>query len=194
MNRFGWLLLGLFVLLAIGLATMVRFVPGPAEAPAKRPPAEPVAVATPSGLVVPVEGVRPDQLVDTFGETRGGGTRGHGALDIIAPRGTRVVAAAGGRVEKLFESDAGGHTAYIRSPNGRWVYYYAHLDAYEPELREGMTIARGETFATVGSTGNADPSAPHLHFEIKRMQPGEAWHQGRAINPYPLLAGKGSAR
>jgi murein DD-endopeptidase MepM/ murein hydrolase activator NlpD len=112
----------------------------------------------------------------------------------MAARGTPVLAAAGGTVEKLFESEAGGHTVYVRSPDKRWVYYYAHLDAYAPDLREGMAVARGRAIGTVGSTGNADPAGPHLHFEIKRMGAGEKWYQGRGINPYPLLAGTGLSR
>ena len=74
------------------------------------------------------------------------------------------------------------------SPDGRWVYYYAHLDRYAPGLAEGQTIARGQPIASVGSTGDASPDGPHLHFEVKAMAPGETWHQGRAINPFPLLA------
>jgi murein DD-endopeptidase MepM/ murein hydrolase activator NlpD len=194
MNRFGWLLLGLFVLAAIAVGTMVRFVPDMPEAPptVEKPRMEPGV--TPSGLVIPVQGIRPEELIDTFGQTRGGGTRPHGALDIMAARGTPVLAAAGGTVEKLFESEAGGHTVYVRSPDKRWVYYYAHLDAYAPDLREGMAVARGRAIGTVGSTGNADPAGPHLHFEIKRMGAGEKWYQGRGINPYPLLAGTGLSR
>ena len=112
----------------------------------------------------------------------------------MAPRGTLVVAAAPGTVEKIFESEAGGHTVYIRTDGGRWMQYYAHLDRYADGLHEGMQVTRGQIIGTVGSTGNADPEGPHLHFELKRMAPGEAWHQGRAINPYPLLAPAPPAR
>lgn len=196
MNRFGWLLLGLFLLAAIAVGTMVRFVPDTSEAP----PAPGVGQSrvepslTPSGLVIPVQGVRPEELIDTFGQIRGGGTRPHGALDVMAARGTPVLAAGGGTVEKLFESEAGGHTIYVRSPDRRWIYYYAHLDGYAPDLREGMVVARGRAIGTVGSTGNADPAGPHLHFEIKQMGAGEKWYQGIPINPYPLLAGNAPAR
>jgi peptidoglycan LD-endopeptidase LytH len=148
-------------------------------------------VVGPTGLAIPVAGVKPGQLVDTYTQARAGGSRVHDAIDIMAPRGTPVVAAAPGRLEKLFFSQGGGGiTAYVRSDDGRWTYYYAHLDAYAPGLHEGQRIERGDRIGTVGSTGNANPAGPHLHFAINRMSPGEKWYQGSAINPYPLLAGK----
>jgi murein DD-endopeptidase MepM/ murein hydrolase activator NlpD len=128
-------------------------------------------------------------LRDNWGEARGGGTREHHAIDIMAPMGTAVVAAMGGRVERIFDSVPGGHTVYIRSPDGGTVYYYAHLDSYARGLREGMAVSQGQFIASVGATGDADAAAPHLHFEVKRMQPGERWWQGTNINPYPLLMG-----
>ena len=109
-----------------------------------------------------------------------------GDLDVLNRR--RAEAASDGRIEKLFWSDAGGRTIYERSPDGRRIYYYAHLDGYAAGLHEGMSIKRGQRIATVGSTGNADPTAPHLHFAVHDMAPGESWYGGRAINPYPLLA------
>lgn len=203
MNRLGKTLVGLFLLLAIAFAALVRCVPAgeggpaavsPGERAESRPgetvePESPV-VTGPDGLAVPVEGVSPGALRDTFAEDRGDGDHMHGALDILAPLGTPVVAAAAGRLEKIFESEAGGHTVYIRSADGRWIYYYAHLDAYAPGLAEGQLIARGQRIGTVGSTGNADPAAPHLHFEVKAMAASEKWHEGRGINPYPLLGGR----
>jgi murein DD-endopeptidase MepM/ murein hydrolase activator NlpD len=148
-------------------------------------------VLGPTGLALPVAGVRPAQLVDTFTQARAGGARIHDAIDIMAPAGTLVVAAAPGTVEKLFFSRGGGGiTAYVRSPDHQWVYYYAHLNDYAPGLREGQPVRRGDPIGTVGSTGNANPAGPHLHFAILHMRPGEKWHQGTPINPYPLLAGK----
>lgn len=158
--------------------------------------APPVAVAEgvvvgPAGLAVPVAGVKPEQLVDTFTQARAGGARSHDAIDIMAPLGTPVVAAAPGKVEKLFFSQSGGGiTAYVRSDDGRWIYYYAHLNAYAPGLKERQRVERGSPIGTVGVTGNANPEGPHLHFAINRMNPGEQWYQGSPINPYPLLAGK----
>ncbi|HYI64317.1 MAG TPA: M23 family metallopeptidase [Allosphingosinicella sp.] len=149
----------------------------------------------PSGLAIPVAGVGAGQLADTFTQARGGGGRPHDAIDIMAPRDTLVVAAAEGMVEKLFFSGGGGGiTAYVRSPDRRWVYYYAHLDAYAPGLREGGRVRRGDPIGRVGSTGNANPAGPHLHFAIHRVGPDESWWRGRAVNPYPLLAGRGPPR
>ena len=160
------------------------------------PGAPPVAIAEgvvvgPAGLAIPVAGVRQDQLLDTFTQARAGGSRVHDAIDIMAAAGTPVVAAAPGTVEKIFFSDGGGgKTVYVRSNDNRWSYYYAHLQDYAPGLTEGQRVQRGQVLGTVGSTGNASPSGPHLHFAINRMQPGQKWHDGEPINPYPLLAGK----
>ena len=149
----------------------------------------------PAGLAIPVAGVKPRELVDTFTQARAGGARVHDAIDIMAASGTPVVAAADGMVEKLFFSQGGGGTsAYVRSPDGRWTYYYAHLSAYAPGLREGQRLRRGAPVGYVGFSGNANPAGPHLHFAINRMGPGEKWYQGSPINPYPLLAGEGGAR
>ena len=145
----------------------------------------------PAGLAIPVVGVRKGDLVDTYTQARAGGARRHDAIDIMAPVGRPVVAAAPGRVEKLFNSQGGGGiSAYVRSDDGRWIYYYAHLSAYAPGLREGQKVRRGSPIGYVGFSGNANPAGPHLHFAINRMQAGEAWHQGSPINPYPLLAGR----
>lgn len=157
--------------------------------------APPVAIAEglvvgPTGLAIPVIGVKPGQLSDTFTQARAGGARAHDAIDIMAPAGTPVLAAAPGRVEKLFFSEGGGNTIYVRSDDGRWIYYYAHLQGYARGLREGQRVERGQIIGRVGSTGNANPEGPHLHFAINRMEPGQRWWQGEPINPYPLLAGK----
>jgi murein DD-endopeptidase MepM/ murein hydrolase activator NlpD len=161
----------------------------PASVPTVAAPPAPIVLA-PSGLALPVAGVKPEELVDTYSAARSGG-RVHDATDIMAPRGTAVVAAAPGTVEKLFFSRGGGGiTAYVRSPDGQWQYYYAHLDAYAPGLHEGQIVKRGDPIGRVGSTGDASPEAPHLHFAINRMAPGQRWWQGSPINPYPLLAAK----
>jgi murein DD-endopeptidase MepM/ murein hydrolase activator NlpD len=158
--------------------------------------APPVAIAEgvtvgPAGLAIPVAGVKAGQLVDTYTQARAGGARRHDAIDIMAATGQPVVAAAPGRVEKIFFSrGGGGNSVYVRSDDGRWIYYYAHLDAYAPGLREGQRLMRGSPVGFVGATGNANPAGPHLHFAINRMEAGEKWHQGTPINPYPLLAGK----
>jgi murein DD-endopeptidase MepM/ murein hydrolase activator NlpD len=148
-------------------------------------------VVAPSGLAIPVAGVKAAALTDTFTQARAGGSRPHDAIDIMAPHGTPVVAAAPGTVEKLFFSNGGGGiSAYVRSTDGQWTYYYAHLQDYAPGLHEGQGVRRGDPIGRVGSTGNANPAGPHLHFAIHHMAPGEKWYQGAAINPYPLLAGR----
>jgi len=162
--------------------------PGTAVAsPTPQAPAPSPAVAPSGPLLIPVAGVAFSQLSDTFNQTRGGERR-HEALDIMAPAGTPVLAAAGGTVEKLFKSDAGGNTVYVRSPDRRTLHYYAHLQAYAPGLKEGAEVQRGERLGTVGASGNADPAAPHLHFAILRTTADAKWWEPTTpINPYPLL-------
>lgn len=151
----------------------------------------PPASVVPGRYLLPVSGVRPEQLTDTFTQARDGGARVHDAIDIMAPRGTPVLAAAAGTVEKLFTSKAGGLTIYVRSPDRRLITYYAHLDAYVRGLAEGQQIRAGQQIGTVGFTGNADPAAPHLHFAIMQTAPdADWWEPATAINPYPLLTGR----
>lgn len=139
-------------------------------------------------LQVPVHNVRPSDLSDTFMDERGGGERLHEAIDIMAPEGTSVIAAAPGTIEKLFVSDAGGNTIYVRSSDKRTIHYYAHLAKYADGLKEGQRVRRGQRLGTVGSTGNASPEAPHLHFAILRTTAdAEWWEPANALNPYPLL-------
>jgi murein DD-endopeptidase MepM/ murein hydrolase activator NlpD len=151
-----------------------------------------VAAAAPmpglSKLLLPVQGVKPSQLVDTYTQSRGAGRR-HDAIDIMAPRGTAVFAVAEGRVVKLFLSKPGGLTLYQFDPEGKVAYYYAHLDAYAPGVMEGKALRRGEVIGYVGSTGNASPDAPHLHFAIFLLGPEKRWWQGTAINPFALIGG-----
>jgi peptidoglycan LD-endopeptidase LytH len=165
--------------------------------PAGGPPIEVAEGVTvgPAGLAIPVAGVKTKDLVDTFTQARAGGARVHDAIDIMAPLGRPVIAAAPGKVEKIFFSPGGGgNTVYVRSPDGRWSYYYAHLNGYAPGLREGQQLQRGAPIGFVGFSGNASAAGPHLHFAINRMSPGEKWHQGSPINPYPLLAGRQASR
>ena len=178
-------LTSLFWIAAYGLAGHggAALKPPAAEGDSNRP--------GPSGLIIPVAGIRAGQLSDTFTQARAGGARIHDAIDIMAPAGTPVVAAAEGTVEKLFFSNGGGGiTIYVRSPDRLWSYYYAHLQGYAPGLHEGQRLERGDPIGFVGSTGNANPAGPHLHFAVNRMQPAERWWQGTPINPYPLLAGR----
>jgi murein DD-endopeptidase MepM/ murein hydrolase activator NlpD len=112
----------------------------------------------------------------------------------MAPGGTPVIAAAPGRIEKLFQSGLGGITLYVRSPDRRWTYYYAHLAGYAAGIREGMAVKTGDLLGYVGDTGDAGAGNYHLHFGLTRMQPGERWYQGENVNPYPMLAGTRSPR
>ena len=192
----AWLAFGGGVMDGVGNLAVLRKVdteggsstaPVPAAKPLHETATRPVAVA-PGDYLLPVAGVRPEQLTDTFTAARGGGARVHDAIDIMAPRGTPVLASASGTLEKLFTSKPGGLTIYVRSPDRRTITYYAHLDAYAPGLREGMAVQAGQPLGTVGSTGNADPAAPHLHFAIMQTTPdANWWDPATAINPFPLL-------
>ena len=138
-------------------------------------------------LLIPVEGVKPSELRDTFDAARSEG-RVHDAIDIAAPRGTPVVAAADGRVVKLFQSAKGGTTIYqLAAADEHFVFYYAHLDHYAEGLTEEHVARRGETIAYVGDTGNAGPGNTHLHFQIYRVADSKHFWTGENINPYPLL-------
>ncbi len=158
--------------------------------PAKRVALEPVAPVVVGALAIPVVGVKPNELVDTFSQARDAGARVHDAIDIMAPLGTPVIAAAPGTVEKIWESDKGGHTVYVRSPDRRIIYYYAHLDGYAASLREKMALKAGDPIGIVGFSGNASPDGPHLHFAVMATEPDASWSAGTALNPYPLLTQK----
>ncbi len=198
MSRLGCLLLAGFIVIIGGFFALVKYrqvAPGSASvAPISTATPAPAAASPAGGLVIPVSGVQPGQLSDTWGDARGDGMRAHHAIDIMAPRGTPVVAAAAGTVEKIFESKDGGHTVYVRRADPAWIDYYAHLDSYAPNLSEGMKVSQGQLLGAVGSTGDASPDGPHLHYEIKQMATGEGYWQGREIDPYPILAGKPAAR
>ncbi|MCD2315790.1 M23 family metallopeptidase [Sphingomonas sp. IC-11] len=196
MTKLGATILALIVLAVIGFASMLTF--GPENTPRSATPNKAPAARTPEvaniPLSIPVAGITANQLTNTWGDTRGGGSRTHEAIDIMAPAHTPVLAAGPGSIEKLFYSKAGGTTLYVRSPDRRWSHYYAHLADYAPGVREGMTVTRGMLLGYVGDTGNAGPGNTHLHFGVSRMAPGDRWHQGTPVNPYPLLAGKRKVR
>jgi murein DD-endopeptidase MepM/ murein hydrolase activator NlpD len=144
-------------------------------------------LAHPSGKIgPPIEGMTLADLHDTFTETHNG--HPHEASDIMAPRGTPVHAVVDGTIRKLFVSKAGGNTVYQFDEASKRCYYYAHLDRYAVALREGMHVARGDVIAYVGSTGNADPRTPHLHFAIYELGPTREWWRGTPVDPYPELA------
>lgn len=156
--------------------------PDAATGAASAPPA-----VLPGKLLVPVQGIGAAQLTDTFYQPRGE-QRQHEALDILAPTGTPVVAAADGKVVKLFQSKPGGLTVYQFDPSEQYAYYYAHLDRYADNLEEGMQVKRGDIVGYVGATGNADPAAPHLHFAVVALTPEKQWWKGTPLNPFPLMS------
>jgi murein DD-endopeptidase MepM/ murein hydrolase activator NlpD len=173
-------------------------LPGPAPAmptaptptPPSNPPVGPTDLTGDLGnrhLLLPVQGIRVDQLHDTFNESRGGGERVHEALDIMAPRNSPVLAVEDGRVAKLFTSKQGGLTIYQFDPTETYAYYYAHLDHYTEGLKEGDILRRGQVIGYVGVTGNANPDGPHLHFAIFRLTPEKQWWKGDPVNPFGLL-------
>jgi uncharacterized membrane protein len=138
-------------------------------------------------IAMPLDGIDPATLRSNFHERRGGGAREHQALDIMAPRGTPIRSAAAGRVLKLFRSVNGGLMVYAADSSERFVLMYAHLDRYAPELTDSTRLARGQIIGYVGSTGNASPNAPHLHFAVARSADVKRWSRGKAIDPLPVL-------
>ena len=161
--------------------------PSPAASiPSATNQASPTISDAPTHLIIPVAGVRADQLRDTFSDARAEG-RVHDAIDIPALPGTAVLAAADGTIVKLFHSDRGGTTIYQLSTDSRFIYYYAHLDRYAEGLAEGHLARQGETIAYVGDTGNAGVGNYHLHFSIAQVSDPKKYWQGTNINPYPLL-------
>ena len=166
--------------------------PAPAPAPPAAAPPQPTVgplnqpAEVTDRLLVPVQGVRPDQLVDTYNAARSQGRR-HDAIDIMAKRGTPVLATASGVVLKLFQSVRGGTALYELAPDRRTIYYYAHLDRYAPGLVEGRVIRQGDLVGYVGNTGNAGPGNYHLHFEISTTADPKRYWAGTPQNPYPLL-------
>ncbi len=150
----------------------------PASTPA------PPYLGAPSTLIIPVAGVARGQLTDTWGAARAQG-RVHEGIDILAPQGTPVLAAADGRIVKFFDSERGGVTIYEFDATQRFVYYYAHLLARAPGLAEGYQVRQGQVIGYVGMTGNAP--VPHLHFEVERLGPDHHWWRAEAMNPFPLL-------
>jgi murein DD-endopeptidase MepM/ murein hydrolase activator NlpD len=170
--------------------------PPTATAPAsERAVTAPAPVATsgdvPHGrLRVPVDGADIDALKGGFSERRGG-DRPHEAVDMLAPRHTPVHAVENGTIAKLFTSKAGGLTIYQFDPTGRLCYYYAHLDRYADGLKDGQTVSQGDVIGYVGTTGNAPPNTPHLHFAVFELNADKHWWQGRPIDPYRVFKDKG---
>lgn len=179
---------------APGLQPMVRTVPGAAPAPVPAPVTSGAALSDADylrerQLMVPVAGVEPARIPDSFRADRGDHV--HNALDILAPRGTPVLATDDGRILRVSSNRLGGLTVYLLDAAERFVYYYAHLDGYRDGLHAGQPVARGELLGYVGTTGNAPENVPHLHFQAMRYQRERYW-DGRPVNPKPYLALRGA--
>jgi len=178
------------VLSVITIILAVSLIADTRRQPAKpHQPATPVAQPTSGEISIPVCGVYRGQLKSTFTEGRVGHL--HHAIDILAKRGTPVLAAVDGRVRKLFVSRAGGITLYEWDNASTMSYYYAHLDAYAAGIHEGQTLHRGELIGYVGTTGNAPPGTPHLHFQTEILPPTKEWWKGTRVDPYPILVARG---
>jgi murein DD-endopeptidase MepM/ murein hydrolase activator NlpD len=205
MAKLRILLCVVFLVIVSLVALAITFRTTPLLPAVELPPSSPIAIGTPLppdpdptptpeatsfvgqvNLIIPVAGVRPDQLIDTFDDARSEG-RVHDAIDIMAAAETPVLAAADGKILKLFNSERGGTTIYQLNANGDLVFYYAHLARYADGLVEGNTVKQGEVIAYVGDTGNAGPGNYHLHFSIAAVSDPKRYWDGTNINPYPLL-------
>jgi murein DD-endopeptidase MepM/ murein hydrolase activator NlpD len=150
------------------------------------PPPPPKPRETIEDLIIPVEGIKPSELIRTFNAPRSGG-RAHRALDILARRNTPVLAASDGKIVNLSTNPFGGTTIYQIDPTGRYAYYYAHLQRYAKGLREGNQVKKGQVIGYVGTTGNAPAHVPHLHFAVYRLKTEGVWRSGKPLDPYDLL-------
>jgi murein DD-endopeptidase MepM/ murein hydrolase activator NlpD len=160
--------------------------PGLTATPAPQPESDSIADLRERRFTLPVKGIDRSELRSSFDEARGEG-RHHEAMDILAPRGTPILAVEDGTIAKLFASKAGGLTVYQFDPTTTYAYYYAHLDRYAPDLRDGEHVKRGDVLGFVGTSGNAPPNTPHLHFAIFKLTDKKQWWQGSAIDPYAVL-------
>jgi murein DD-endopeptidase MepM/ murein hydrolase activator NlpD len=144
--------------------------------------------------MVPVAGVSPRDLRDSFNEARDGG-RTHRATDILAPRGTPVVAAIDGEVVSITQNAAGGNTLYLTDSDRRYIYYYAHMDRYSDQVLHAVRVRQGFVLGYVGTTGNAPPNTPHLHFQVMRVNPGQQdWWSGTPVDVRAFMALPGKSR
>jgi peptidoglycan LD-endopeptidase LytH len=192
------LLCVVFLVIVALVSIAIRFRTTPLVPAVEVPISPPIAVGTPlpppppplpppsEGLIIPVAGVKPEQLLDTFDDARSEG-RVHDAIDIPAAAETPVLAAAEGKILKLFQSERGGTTIYQLSADQKFIFYYAHLSHYADGLTEGQLVRQGQVIAYVGDTGNAGAGNYHLHFSIAIVSDPKRYWEGTSINPYPLL-------
>ena len=139
-----------------------------------------------AGLLIPVRGVALNKIEDSFDAPRDGGRR-HDAVDILAPRGTAVLAAIDGLVLRVGTNALGGNVVWMDDNDERFVLYYAHLDRHARGIKQGDRIVRGTVIGYVGTTGNAPPDVPHLHFQLMRITDTKKWWNGTPLNPLPFL-------
>ena len=171
---------------AVDLPAATPIALGTPLPPAPTPTPEPANFVGRVNLIIPVAGVQPEQLLDTFDDARSEG-RVHDAIDIPAAAETPVLAAADGKILKLFQSERGGTTIYQLNADQQLIFYYAHLSRYADGLAEGDIVKPGQVIAYVGDTGNAGPGNYHLHFSIAVVSDPKRYWEGTNINPYPLL-------
>lgn len=190
--------IGIVASVATACARPVLYYPTPETAPT--PTAGAVAEASPvvasasdeylraRQIALPVAGADMSKVDDSFSEPRDGG-RVHRAIDILAPRGTPILSADDGKILRMTTSNLGGISMYAVDPEGRLVYYYAHMDRYNDAMSPGRGIAKGDTLGYVGTTGNAPKDTPHLHFQVMRWPADGKYWNGDPIDPYEALGG-----
>lgn len=138
-------------------------------------------------MAPPVDNLKARELGDMFSWRRFGAVR-HNAIDIFRPKGQPLRAVVDGVIEKLYESVVGGTTLYLVDRDGRYRFYYAHLDRYATGIQEGKPVRRGDLIGYLGNSGNARWTRPHLHFQVMLTEPtGAWWKDGGTLNPYPIL-------
>jgi murein DD-endopeptidase MepM/ murein hydrolase activator NlpD len=137
-----------------------------------------ITLSTAAGLTFPVLGKSSGAIGSFFGDARDGGAREHEGIDIFAERGTPVVAVADGVISEVGDNRLGGKVVWQYDAKRDVTYYYAHLNSQS--VHAGQKISAGTTVGTVGNTGNARTTPPHLHFAVYR--PGRV-----AINPVPFI-------
>ncbi len=136
-------------------------------------------------LLMPIEGTDPESLKGQFSLSRG--SHIHEAVDISAPRNTPIRAVADGKIARLFESKPGGNTIYQLDPTNKYIYYYAHLERYADHLVKDQVLKQGQVIGYVGTSGNAPPDHPHLHFSISRIDSPDRYWRGIPVDPYEFL-------
>jgi murein DD-endopeptidase MepM/ murein hydrolase activator NlpD len=145
------------------------------------------------GLLVPVQGIAASEIPDTFNDARDG-ARVHNAQDILAKRGTPVIAADDGSVIHVGKNKLGGNVVWTTDPSHKFAFYYAHLDRYAKGLHDGKSLSRGDVLGYVGTSGNAPKDVPHLHFQLLRIVKGVHYSEGPPVNPLPFFTQVGITR